>query len=51
MSRLEGLAKALGREIVVSAAFRDISPETLASLGAHPLKGVADPVEAFTCPG
>jgi prevent-host-death family protein len=33
------------------AAFRDISPETLASLGAHPLKGVADPVEAFTCPG
>jgi adenylate cyclase len=51
VSRLEGLAKALGREIVVSAAFRDISPETLASLGAHPLKGVADPVEAFTCPG
>jgi adenylate cyclase len=51
VSRLEGLAKALDREIVVSSAFRAISPETLESLGKHPLKGVAEPVEAFTCPG
>jgi len=49
VSRLEGLAKTLGRELVVSAAFRDIAPETLTSLGEHALKGVADPLEAFTC--
>ena len=50
VSRLEGLAKTLDRALVVSAAFRDISPEELTSLGLHALKGVADPIEAFTCP-
>jgi adenylate cyclase len=50
VSRLESLAKQLDRELIVSAAFAAISPEALTSLGSHRLKGVADPVEAFTCP-
>ncbi len=50
VSRLEQLVKSLDRELIVSAAFAAISSEKLASLGSHQLKGVADPVEVFTCP-
>ena len=50
VTRLESLAKTLGKELIVSAAFAEICPEPLVSLGRHALKGVAEPVEAFTCP-
>ncbi len=50
VARLESLAKSLERELIVSAAFAEICPEPLVSLGFHALKGVAEPVEAFTCP-
>ncbi|MBI1244550.1 MAG: adenylate/guanylate cyclase domain-containing protein [Alphaproteobacteria bacterium] len=50
VTRLESLAKSLDRELIVSAAFAEICPEPLVSLGRHALKGVAEPVEAFTCP-
>jgi len=50
VSRLEQLVKSLDRELIVSAAFAAISSEKLASLGSHPLRGVAEPVEVFTCP-
>ncbi|MBL8831830.1 MAG: adenylate/guanylate cyclase domain-containing protein [Rhodospirillales bacterium] len=50
VSRLESLAKSLGKELIVSAAFAEICPEPLVSLGRHALRGVAEPVEAFTCP-
>jgi adenylate cyclase len=50
VSRLEALAKSLDRDLVVSDTFAAISSEKLASLGSHRLKGVADPVEIFTCP-
>lgn len=50
VTRLESLAKTLGKELIVSAAFAEICPEPLVSLGHHTLKGVAEPVEAFTCP-
>ena len=50
VTRLESLAKTLGKELIVSAAFAEICPEPLVSLGHHALKGVAEPVEAFTCP-
>jgi len=48
VSRLETLAKSLDVELVVSEAFAEICPEPLASLGRHALKGVAEPLEAFT---
>jgi adenylate cyclase len=50
VSRLEHLSKSLGKELIVSAAFAEICPEPLVSLGFHALKGVSEPVEAFTCP-
>ncbi|MBI3507476.1 MAG: adenylate/guanylate cyclase domain-containing protein [Proteobacteria bacterium] len=50
VTRLESLAKTLDKELIVSAAFAEICPEPLVSLGRHALKGVAEPVEAFTCP-
>jgi class 3 adenylate cyclase len=50
VSRLEQLVKSLNRELIVSAAFAAIGSEKLFSLGTHQLKGVADPVEVFTCP-
>jgi adenylate cyclase len=49
VTRLESLAKTLGKELIVSAAFAEICPEPLVSLGRHALKGVAEPVEAYTC--
>jgi adenylate cyclase len=47
VSRLEGLAKELGRPLLCSAAFADVLDAPLAALGRFPLKGVAEPEEVF----
>ena len=49
VSRLEALAKALGRELVLSAEFAALCGGGFESLGRHALRGVAAPVEAFAC--
>jgi adenylate cyclase len=46
-ARLETLARDLGRDIVVSAAFAAQLPETLTSLGHFTLRGFREPVEVF----
>jgi adenylate cyclase len=47
VSRLEGLAKKLGRPVLCSGAFADALDAPLAALGGFPLKGVAEPQEVF----
>jgi adenylate cyclase len=47
VSRLEGLAKQLGRPVLCSAAFAEALEASAQSLGRFPLKGVADPQEVF----
>ena len=47
VSRLEGLAKQLGRAVLCSAAFARALDASAQSLGRFPLKGVADPQEVF----
>jgi adenylate cyclase len=47
VSRLEGLAKQLGRAVLCSAAFAAALDLSAQSLGRFPLKGVADPQEVF----
>ncbi|HZA66752.1 MAG TPA: adenylate/guanylate cyclase domain-containing protein [Geminicoccaceae bacterium] len=47
VSRLEGLAKELGRPLLCSAAFADALGIPLAALGRFPLKGVAEPEAVF----
>jgi class 3 adenylate cyclase len=47
VSRLEGLAKELGRPLLYSAAFAVALDVPLASLGRFALKGVAEPEEVF----
>jgi len=47
VSRLEGLAKQLGRAVLCSAAFAQALGLTAPSLGRFPLKGVADQQEVF----
>jgi adenylate cyclase len=47
VSRLEGLAKELGRPLLCSAAFADVLDTPLVALGRFPLKGVAEPEEVF----
>lgn len=49
VSRLEALAKALGRDLVLSADFAALCGGRFESLGHHALRGVATPVEAFAC--
>lgn len=50
-SRIEGQCKALGRWLLVSGEFAAACGTDLASLGTHPLKGIAEPVEVFGLPG
>jgi adenylate cyclase len=47
VNRIEGLCKVLDRPALASAAFAAACPETLAALGAHPVKGLTDPVAVF----
>ena len=47
VSRLEGLAKDLGRPLLCSAAFAEAVDAPVAFLGRFPLKGVAEPQEVF----
>jgi adenylate cyclase len=47
VSRLEGLAKELGRPVLCSAAFAAALDAPLASLGHFALKGVTEPEEVF----
>jgi adenylate cyclase len=46
-ARLENLARDLGRDLVLSAAFAAHGPGGLASLGRFELRGFRDPVEVF----
>jgi adenylate cyclase len=46
-ARLETLARDLGRELVVSAAFAAHCPATVAAVGMFRLRGFRDPVEVF----
>jgi adenylate cyclase len=47
-ARLEKLGSELGYAMVTSASFAAASPETLATLGFHPLRGVSQAQEVFT---
>ena len=49
-SRIEGMCKALGQDILLSAEFARHFPTRLVSLGRHPLRGVSTPQELFTLP-
>lgn len=52
VSRLEKLAKVLGRDLVVTGAFAEAAHDrALVSLGVHPLRGFSDPVEVFGVAG
>jgi adenylate cyclase len=46
-ARLESLARDLGRDLVLSAAFAAHGPAGLASLGRFELRGFRDPVEVY----
>jgi len=47
VSRLEGLAKELGRPLLCSAAFAEAVGAPVVFLGRFPLKGMAEPQEVF----
>lgn len=50
VSRLEGLCKPLGRNVLVSGAVAGQTTTALVPLGEHPLRGIADPCAVFTLP-
>jgi len=50
-SRIEGLTKRLLRPLLTSAAFAEICPRPLVSLGFHPVRGLFQPEEVFSLPG
>jgi adenylate cyclase len=50
-ARLEGLCKALGKQILISKSFAQAAQgvrEQLSSVGRHPLRGVREAQEVFT---
>jgi adenylate cyclase len=49
-ARLEKLGSDLGHPITASASVAAAAPDTLQSLGAHQLRGVAEPQEVFALP-
>ncbi len=49
-ARLEKLGSDLGHPITASASVAAAAPEVLQSLGAHQLRGVAEPQEVFALP-
>lgn len=51
VSRIEGLCNRLDRPVLTSAAFADLCPGRLSSLGWHPVKGLAEPVEVYGLTG
>jgi adenylate cyclase len=51
VSRLEGLAKQLGRPVLCSAAFAEVVEASALALGRFALKGVALEQEVFALPG
>jgi uncharacterized protein (DUF427 family)/class 3 adenylate cyclase len=50
VSRIEGLAKQLGKPVLASDEFEALARGELVSLGRHELRGVGRPVEVFTLP-
>jgi adenylate cyclase len=52
-SRLESLTKTLGRPVLVSKSFADMTGNgfALESLGTHPVRGFAEPIELFAFSG
>lgn len=51
LSRIEGLCSRLDRPVLTSAAFASLCPGRLSSLGWHPVKGLAEPVEVYGLTG
>ncbi|MDF2782591.1 MAG: adenylate cyclase protein, partial [Geminicoccaceae bacterium] len=50
VSRIEGLCKVLGQPLLATAALgRHVGGE-LVPIGAHPIRGLAEPVELFALP-
>jgi adenylate cyclase len=50
VSRLEGLCRPLGRQVLTSSAFAAETAAPLVPLGAHVLRGIAAPCAVFTLP-
>jgi adenylate cyclase len=48
VARLESLSKQLDTLVVASRAIAASVPDAFVSLGTHPLRGVAEPMEVFT---
>jgi class 3 adenylate cyclase len=48
VSRLEGLCRPLGRNVLVSGALAAQTPTPLLALGAHALRGIAAPCAVYT---
>ncbi len=48
VSRLEGLCRPLGREVLISGAFAAETATPLIALGEHALRGIAAPCAVFT---
>lgn len=47
VNRIESLCKELNRSVLASAPFARACPDPLVAMGAHPVKGLAAPVEVF----
>ncbi|MEQ1954339.1 adenylate/guanylate cyclase domain-containing protein [Mesorhizobium sp. CN2-181] len=50
VSRLEGLCKPLGRDVLISGAFAAETTRDMISMGEHRLRGIADPCPVFALP-
>jgi class 3 adenylate cyclase len=50
VSRLEGLCKSLGQNVLISGAVAEKTTTVLVPLGEHVLRGIADPCAVFTLP-
>jgi class 3 adenylate cyclase len=48
VTRLEGLAKQLGHALLVTENFRAAYDRNLVSVGTHTLRGLSQPVQAYT---
>ena len=51
VSRLEGLCRPLGRDVLVSGTFTAETTTAMVPLGEHVLRGIAVPCAVFTLPG
>lgn len=47
-SRIEGLTKVVGHQILATSAVADAAPDLFSSCGPHAIRGLADPIELFT---